>query len=215
MVDDVISEASIDFMVKEEVDTKLYYERTEEHWDWPGGSSGPTCGIGYDCGYVAHYEAEQDWTGIVSKDMVTEIMRGVGRIGRSAHVFVMEHRTAITLPYDTAIKEFREREVPKWISRVANAVKNFYKLPPDSAGALTSVGYNRGVGGFSSTLRRFREMHEIADEMERANFTAIPDLIASMRRIWPNPDGDLYKRRIAEAQLFAAGLGMDWKLKED
>ena len=37
--------------VTEEDGDQNYYLKYEQHWSWPGGSSGPTVGVGFDCGY--------------------------------------------------------------------------------------------------------------------------------------------------------------------
>ena len=47
---DLISQAAIDLIVREEVSGKEVYERNYRRPEWPGGSSGVTIGIGYDVG---------------------------------------------------------------------------------------------------------------------------------------------------------------------
>lgn len=200
-----ISTKSIAQLVALEDGDQAYYDRTESHWDWPGGASGPTAGVGYDCGYVTTEECRTDWTGIVSDATVAAMVRGVGLTGDAAHQWVQQHRAEITVTWAQALQEFTEREVPKWELRMSSALPNWKLLSPDSAGALLSLGYNRGTAGFTSTLPRFREMAMIRDYMQRGLWAYIPHEITNMIRLWPNMPS-LRRRRVIEAQLFAEGL---------
>lgn len=200
-----ISQKSIDFLVMKEDGSKAYYEKTEEHWDWPGGQSGPTVGAGYDCGYVSLAECRADWTGIVDDATLANILKGVGYTGSRAHFFVNTQHDAVTVTWAQAMREFTEREIPKWEMRCEAALPNFTLLPPDSAGALLSVTYNRGTGGFHSHLPRYREMVTIAQLMAAKDFGKIPAQIASMARLW-REGSDLWQRRHDEAKLFQEGL---------
>lgn len=56
-----ISQAAFDLIVNEETGGQAYYNRTEIHPDWPGGASGVTIGIGYDCGYSDPSTIRADW----------------------------------------------------------------------------------------------------------------------------------------------------------
>ena len=46
------SDAAIDLIVREEDSSPEFYAKHYQHFEWPQGASGPTVGIGYDCGYV-------------------------------------------------------------------------------------------------------------------------------------------------------------------
>jgi GH24 family phage-related lysozyme (muramidase) len=85
------------------------------------------------------------------------------------------------------------------------ALPNFVDLPPLCQGALLSLSYNRGTGGYDDPGSRDSEMRAIKADMAEKKFTAIPALIISMRRLWPR-GGDLWNRRIHEASLFQKGL---------
>lgn len=200
-----ISQQAIDFIIAEEDGSESYYDRTEEHWDWPGGESGPTIGVGYDCGYVTRSECRRDWDGIVSNQILDMIIEGVGKKGHAAHLFVIENRADVTVTWEQAIEQFTKRELPKWEIRMAASLPNWDLLSPDSAGALLSLGYNRGVGGFNSSLPRFREMRNIEIHMRDKRWGLIPGEIRAMRRLWPNST-DLRGRRLREAALFEEGV---------
>ena len=200
-----IPDDALTFIEDEEDGSPGYYVKTEEHWSWPGGVSGPTLAVGYDCGYVTVAEAEADWTGIVDAATVQKIVAAVGHRGAAADAYVATHRGEITITWDQAIAEFKAREVPKWLARCRAALPNFDELHGDCQGALFSLSYNRGTGGYDDPGPRDLEMREIKAAMVAKNFAAIPALILSMQRLWPR-GGDLWKRRAHESMLFEQGL---------
>jgi len=201
----ISSEKAIQFIIDQEDGGARYYERTEEHWDWPGGASGPTCGVGYDCGYSTADQIRADWKDYVDEETLQAIIRGAGKAGNAGHIFVINNHGDITIPFDVAVRQFRDRELPKQEEMAQAALPNFDLLSGDSAGALVSLGFNRGFSGFNSPLPRFREMHQIRRLMVAGEWALIPVQISSMIRIWPHSH-DMIQRRKAEAELFAGGL---------
>lgn len=201
----LISDDAINLIVREEDSDQAYYTKHYQHFDWPRGASGPTIGIGYDCGYVTTGEARVDWDGIVSDDTIEHIVRACGLKGEAAAVFVARNANTVTITWDQAMTEFRNREVPKWLTRLQHALPNTDKLSPTSRGALLSVAYNRGTGGFNDPSPRDAEMRAIRNYMATMQFSKIPAEIRSMRRLW-TPHGDLWNRRLHEADLFQKGL---------
>jgi len=200
-----IPDDAVTFVLDEEDGSPAYYFKTEEHWSWPGGVSGPTIGGGYDTGYVTVAEATADWSGIVDAATLQKILGGIGHRGASAEEFVRTHRNEITITWDQAVAEFKTREVPKWLARCRAALPNFDKLPGDCQGALFSLSYNRGTGGYDDPGPRDLEMREIKAAMASGHVTAIPGYIRSMKRLWPTVK-DLQNRRDHEAALFEKGL---------
>lgn len=199
------SQDAFDLIVTEEAGNQAYYTRHYQNWDWPGGSSGPTVGIGYDCGYVTPAELQVDWGGIAD-DQIPALLEGCGITGETAKEFVNANRGSVTITWDRAITEFRDREMPKWEGRVEQALPNTDQLSGDSFGALVSLAYNRGAAAFSAAGDRYTEMRAIKAYMGTREFDKIPDEFLAMRRLWP-VDGDLWKRREHEATLFQWGLG--------
>jgi GH24 family phage-related lysozyme (muramidase) len=191
-------------IVTEEDSDQNYYVRHYQHFDWPQGASGPTIGIGYDCGYVTRAQALVDWTGIVSSDTIAAIELACGIQGQAARAFVSAHGRSITITWDEALVEFTQREMPKWEALVDKALPNTNKLSGDSFGAIVSIAYNRGCS-FDHPGPRFAEMRAIKGLMEAQEFDRIPAEILSMRRLWPR-GGDLWNRRGHEALLFRDGL---------
>jgi hypothetical protein len=118
---------------------------------------------------------------------------------------VQQYANSVTITWDQAMTEFMQRELPKWEDLNRKALPNYDLLPPDCAGALDSLSYNRGAGGYSLQGDRYTEMRNIRDHMARLQFALISGEILAMRRLWP-VGGDLWRRREHEAHLFAQGL---------
>jgi hypothetical protein len=201
-----VSDDAFNLIVTEEDGSEAYYTRHYQHFEWPQGASGPTIGIGYDCGYVSAQEAMSDWSGIVDDHTVAAIVRACGQRGVMASEWVRVHGGSVTVTWDQAIKEFKDRELPKWIQRVQGSLLNCDKLSPTSFGALVSLAYNRG-SSFGAPGGRFAEMRSIKQHMSTENFSLITGDLLSMRRLWPQ-GGDLWRRREHEAALFQKGLGI-------
>ena len=102
-----VPDEAIAFIFAEEDGSEAYYTRHYLHFDWPQGASGPTIGVGYDCGYVSTGEARIDWDGIVDQPTVEAIVKACGLRGLAAHQFVRGHRDSVTITYDQAMREFR------------------------------------------------------------------------------------------------------------
>ena len=200
-----ISDDAFNLIVCEEDLGEEYYRKHYTHFEWPGGASGPTIGIGYDCGYCTTGEARIDWDGILPDPYIEAIVRACGLRGELAHAFVRQHGQTVTVTWEQAIAEFRHREIPKWINRVSHALPHCDLLSPDSFGALVSLSYNRGTGGYNDPHPRDAEMRAIKAHMSAHNFSHIPSDIRSMARLWPNMPG-LQRRRQHEATLFERGL---------
>ena len=199
------SQDAIDLIVTEEDSGEAYYTRHYEHFDWPAGASGPTVGIGYDCGYVTVAEMRADWAGIIPDTMIEAMVAACGLTGNVAHKFVQAHGTSVTITWDQAMAEFTTRELPKWEARVEAALPNTELLSGDCFGAITSLSYNRGTGGFHDPSPRDMEMRAITAHMAAKRFNLIPMEFLNMRRLWPK-GGDLWNRRGHEAALFVKGL---------
>ena len=204
---DTIPQDAIDLLVTEEDSSQAYYERHYTHFDWPLGASGPTIAIGYDCGYVTEAEARADWAGIVDQATIEAIVRAVGFRGTGAAAWVREHGASVTITWDQAMTEFRTREIPKWLARCRAALPGFDLMPPECKGAILSLSYNRGTGGYGDPSPRDAEMRAIRQFIIAKDYAKIPAEFLSMRRLWPPVGSDLWNRRGHEAALFQRGLG--------
>ena len=199
------SQAGIDLIVTEEDSGARPILSTMSNTEWPEGASGPTVGIGYDCGYSTANQIRRDWGPYVSAETVEALVRAAGLKGQAAAEFVREHYGSVTITWDEAMAEFDNRELPKWEAECRAALPNYDLLPGDSAGAIDSVAYNRGAAGFHAAGDRYTEMRNIEAHMAAKAFEKIPAEYLSMRRLWPY-GGDLWRRRGHEAALFQKGL---------
>lgn len=199
------SQTAINLIVGEEVSSKAAYEVHYQHPDWPGGASGVTIGIGYDCGYSTPDIIHADWSDKLPPAMVHALEGVAGIHGSPAHAVAHELRATVTVPWDAAMAVFIQRDMPKWERIVAHALPNTDKLSPDSFGALVSLAYNRGAS-FDLAGDRYTEMRGIKALMAAEQFDRIPDEFIAMKRLWPGMVG-LQNRREHEAALFRKGLG--------
>ena len=187
-----------------EVSDQATYNRLYRSPTWPGGASGVTIGIGWDCGYATAAEISAAWSPYLTPDMIMRLCGAAGMTGARAQVETHKLRTAVSVSWTAAMAVFQNRDMPKWERLVEKTLPNTDLLSGDSFGSLVSIAYNRGAS-FSAEGDRYLEMREIHANMAAKNFAAIPGNIRSMVRLWPNVAG-LISRRRQEADLFQAGL---------
>lgn len=198
------SQRAILLQITEEDGDQNYYYKVESHFSWPGGASGPTVGIGYDCGYSSAEQIKTDWTGFVDDARVAVLQRAAGIHGSAAASWVANHRHAVTISWDESMAQYKAHELPKWEAITAAHLPNTDKLSGDSFGALVSLTYNRGPS-YDAPGNRYLEMRNIKSDMAAERFADIPNQFLAMRRLWPR-GGDLWNRRGHEAMLFRDGL---------
>lgn len=198
------SQAAIDLIVMEEVSSQAAYQKLYQHPEWPGGASGVTIGIGYDCGYSTVATIAADWGDKLPAQMVKCLEDVAGVHGSPASSYAHQLRGVVTVPWEAAMAVFEQRDMPKWEGIVAHALPNTDLLSGDSFGALVSLAYNRGAS-FGAAGDRFTEMRGIKALMAAKQFDRIPDEFRHMKRLWPNVSG-LQHRRDHEAALFEQGL---------
>jgi hypothetical protein len=198
------SQRAILLIVTEEDGDQNYYLKTEEHFSWPGGASGPTVGVGYDCGYETAASIKADWAGYIDDDRITTLTTAAGIKGQAAREFTATHKNRITITWQESLNQFSGRELPRWEDIVRQHLPNTDELSGDSFGALASLSYNRGPS-FDLPGSRYTEMRNIKAHMAAKQFSLIPNEFLSMRRLWPK-GGDLWNRRGHEALLFRDGL---------
>jgi hypothetical protein len=198
------SQRAVLLIVTEEDGDQNYYIKTEQHFSWPGGASGPTVGVGYDCGYETIASITADWTPYIDANRVVVLTKAAGINGAAGQAFVDAHRDDITISWTESLTQFQGHELPEWETIVTQHLPNTDKLSGDSFGALTSLTYNRGPS-FDSPGSRYVEMRNIKAHMAALAFDLIPNEFLAMRRLWPK-GGDLWNRRTHEALLFRDGL---------
>ena len=198
------SQAAVDMIVGFEVTSQATYTAKYRPPTWPGGESGVTIGIGYDCGYSTPSQIRSDWSDQLPAGMVDALAGAAGLKGLAAQRATQSLRGAVSVPWAAAMAVFMNRDMPKWEGILSTTLPNTDLLPPDCFGALVSLIYNRGAS-FTAQGDRYLEMRQIHANMGAKNFDAIPDNIDAMCRLWPNVVG-LRDRRKQEAALFKRGL---------
>lgn len=201
----MISQRAIDLIIECEVSSRAYYEKKYQRPEWPGGASGVTIAIGYDLGYASLTKLRNDWDGRVDDAMLSVMERCIGVTHEAAKQLLPSVKGSILIPWDKAIDVFMQRDIPEWTATVCKAIPGANKLTPDCLGALVSLAYNRGAGGFNSTTDRNREMRAIKTHITNGQLSKVPAEIRAMKRLWPDMKG-LRDRRDAEATLFQQGL---------
>jgi GH24 family phage-related lysozyme (muramidase) len=199
------SDAAIQMMVGFEISDAATYAKLYQAPTWPGGASGVTVGVGYDCGYHSAAEIVADWAPLLDAAAVAALRRVAGLKAGQAHVAcsTMGH---VRVPYEAADRVFSKTDIPRTEAQVLAAFPRSVELSADSFGALTSLVFNRGADCSNTPTRK--EMHEIQAAIAAGDFAAVPDLIRAMKRLWeglPSMQG-LLDRRDAEAALFERGL---------
>ncbi len=199
------SQDAVNLIVFSEVSSEHDYTARYQAPTWPGGMSGVTIGIGYDCGYSTADTIRADWGGKLPHAMVEELAHTAGLRGSPASSEAHALHGSVVVPWGAAMAVFMQHDMPKWEGIVSRSLPNTDQLSGDSFGALVSLAYNRGAS-FDLPGDRYREMRSIKVHMAQKNYDAVPRDIRSMKRLWPNMVG-LRIRRDNEASLFEKGLG--------
>jgi hypothetical protein len=200
-----ISQAAFDLIVNFEVSSRTIYERDYRRPERPGGQSGITVGIGYDCGYSTASVIRDDWRGKIPDAAVVTLCTVAGLKGRAAQHRLASVRSKVDVPWGAALDVFSNVSIPKYL-RACHVLPNFDELSPNCKGVLLSLVYNRGAS-FSQAGPRYAEMRNIKVLMEARKFSGIPNELRKMKRLWITPSvRGVAIRREQEARLFEDGL---------
>jgi len=194
-----LGESALNLIVQSEVGSRADYERKKTP-HVPGGASGITIGIGYDLGYHTAEELAKDWVELPAADLA--LLKGaIGLVKENAQAYLPQV-AAITIPYDIALRQFREKTILKFARQTHILFPGVLDLPPDAFGVLVSLVFNRGssiIGDRRDEMRAIRSLLILGD------YPGVAEQIRGMKRLWPDMHG-LVKRREAEARLFEASL---------
>ncbi len=200
-----ISQEAFDLIVNCEVSSRAAYERQYRRPERPGGASGITIGIGYDCGYVTAAVIRQDWAGKIPDAMISVLCSVAGLTGDRAQAQLARVRPLVDVPWGAALDVFSNVSIPKYL-RLTSPLPHFDELPPSCKGVLLSLVYNRGAS-FSLAGPRYQEMRNIKALMGMRKFSAIPAQLRSMKRLWVTPSvRGVAIRRETEARMFEKAL---------
>lgn len=201
-----ISQTAFDLIVEFEVSSEVLYNKLYRRPTRPGGASGVTVGIGYDCGYSTAAQIRSDWGGVLPASMVAALASVAGLTRTRAASALASVRSKVDVPWAAALAVFSNTSLPKYVALAAK-LPNWDKLSPDCKGALVSLVYNRGAS-FGNSGSRYQEMRNIRAHMAAERFSAVAAELRSMKRIWAGDASlrGLLVRRDKEADLFQRGL---------
>jgi hypothetical protein len=200
-----ISQESFDLIVASEVSSRAAYEKNYRRPERPGGQSGITIGIGYDCGYSTVDTIRKDWTGKIPDQMVDALCKVAGQKGAAAQANLAWIRPQVDVSWEAALDVFSNVSLPKYL-KMTSALPHFDELPPTCKGVLVSLVYNRGAS-FDTAGERYREMRNIKTRMGLRQFDRIPAELRSMKRLWITPSvRGVAIRRETEARMFENAL---------
>lgn len=97
---------------------------------------------------------------------------------------------------------FENITVPKFYLQMLRIYPQAESLPRDAQAALVSLVFNRGTALAGD---RRSEMLGIQNALRDGRTHDVPDLLRSMKRLWPDTKG-LQRRRDAEAALFEEAI---------
>lgn len=201
-----ISREAFDLIVESEVSGRAAYEKKYRRPERPGGQSGITVGIGYDCGYSTAATIRQDWGGKIPAPMVAALCSVAGLKGTAAQNALASVRSKVDVPWDAAIDVFSNVSIPKYLGYTRKGLPGFDDLPPDCKGVLLSLVYNRGAS-FQQAGARYAEMRAVRAAVISGDLAQIPGLLRKMKRLWTTPSvRGVALRREEEARLFERGL---------
>ena len=165
-------------------------------------SSGVTVGYGYDLGQQTTSSVQAILRNYYSEPQVERLLTAIGQRGDRARTIVHDF-SDITIEQDMALDMAMVLK-KRYCQTVVDIYPQAISLPPDSAGAILSLVYNRGPSlappQSGDSIDRRREMREIRDDLSQGNISNIPGRLRSMKRLWSNQRG-LRERREGEAKL--------------
>lgn len=202
-----VGEKAVALIVGEEIGSFATYTKLYQRPVWPGGASGVTCGIGYDCGQHTAEQVKADWTGHIPDADVETLCTVAGHKGVDAQNR-LRWTQSVVIPIAVAEAVFSGSTLPRYAQMTEAALPNCDKLASDAFGALVSLSYNRGAGGYHMDDDRHSEMADIADAMDRQAFGEVPPAFEAMKRLWPE-GSDLWHRRQHEADMFRAAMTVE------
>lgn len=196
-----ISPESKDLIIEFETGGRSGYVRRPE---WPGGASGVTVGIGYDCGYNTRAAILSDWLALPeSTRLALASTAGVKGVAAKPRASALKW---IIVPWEHAEALFVANTMPRFGNLTANAYRGVLKTNGDIQGVMLSLTFNRGDDKRGERRRELAAMD--ADLLAKPQRLAdLPVQIRSMKRLWVGKGlSGLLRRRDAEARLIENSL---------
>lgn len=194
------SEKTLDLLLKYETGGgKAYYDKCLSKFTWPGGASGPTIGIGIDCGYYTPQELNRMFS-FLEDEQLDAVKKASGKKGSAGKEYTkVLRKQGIVVNWEKAEELFTEYTWPKFTRLAERAFPDLSELHPDAYGAIVSIVFNRGTAMKGDSRK---EMRNIRAYVPEKNYKKIAQEVRNMKRLWvgKNLDG-LLARRDAEALL--------------
>lgn len=173
-------QAAVDLVIRWEIGTPARYTARYEHPICPGGSSGPTVGIGADLGTQTRAEIRRTWGW---HPQVDEMVTASGQLGPSrCKAWVAAHRS-IRVRYEDARRVFLDDDWPAYYAAAGRAYRNGWTgLSEWHRGGLGSVGYNRGFGFAGERRRELRVIRDTCVPAGDAQCSAAQNVASC--RVW-------------------------------
>jgi GH24 family phage-related lysozyme (muramidase) len=171
----------------------------DPHPEWPGGASGITVGVGYDCGYYSGSVIDSDWKALEQKSRV-RLERVSGQTGQRARGTLPTVRD-IYVEWQIATDVFDNVDVAREFANAKRAMPGFEDLRPNTQAAMISLGFNRG---WSMIGPNRIEMRDIRDGgVPPRDYERIAIDLRKMERVWRGTsiERGMTRRREAEAKL--------------
>jgi len=181
-----------------------YYRKFLQSPTWPGEQSGVTIGIGYDLGYTTPQQFSEAWEELLPESDYLALTAALGVKANAARELLHASPTmrSVVVLWHKAVQVFENHTLPKFYLQMLRIYPQAEDLPDEARDALISLVFNRGTALAGD---RRSEMLGIQNAMRDRRFYDVPELIRSMKRLWPNTKG-LQRRRDAEAALFEKAL---------
>jgi hypothetical protein len=187
----------------EKINDFSYYNNFLNRPTYPGGASGVTIGIGYDCGYNTAAQIRKDWEGKVNGNILSYLISVAGLKGALAKKRITSAQRGFIIPIEAARQVFEEVSYPKFKALTLSIYPKVVELNEITQAVIIGLVYNRGASfgerGKPSWDRR-KEMRELGPAIEAKDYKKIANLIDSMKRLWLGESVGLVKRREWEAQ---------------
>jgi hypothetical protein len=166
----------------------------------PGEQSGVTIGVGFDLGYNSRAQFDEAWGSVLADEWSAILVEALGLKAQSARDWLHSNPDArgIEITWRQALDVFERITVPRFYLQALRIYPQIDALPEAARDALISLVFNRGAALAGD---RRAEMVGIQNALRDGRLYDVPDLLRSMKRLWPNTLG-LQKRRDAEADLF-------------
>jgi hypothetical protein len=216
-----VSDKAFKLIVDYETGGRAFYEQViKQRPIWPKEASGITIGFGYDLGYVGLEEYRSDWAHVIATltDAQKRAMEAcIGfHSGKDSAATMQDLLGTVkntVFSWDASQIVFKAKTLPKFALLTEQALPNCKLLNGDCFGVLVSLTFNRGPSYSiqqkpTDAKDRYREMRNIKADMTTKSFVDIPKELKDMIRIWVGTavETGLRRRRLDEANLFAAGL---------